>query len=338
VLVSLLLVCQAPAATIPSSGGAERKTALSTSTRRRAAVPVSACRHRTAQLAFDLAGEIHLIDVDGRNDHRLTEIGNHPAWSPNGTQIAFARGGDIYVVRADGSRLRRLTRDGNGSNPSWSPDGKQIYFSGYPGLFVVNSDGSGRRTLEPSSFPDAWSPDGRRFAVGSKTGIDLVRADGTDRRHLPSGDAQALTWLPGGRIIFETLRRDTATGIAVVDTDGRGLKQLTRGGYDPAPSPNGTQFAFSKPVAPNAEAESLYIANTDGGRPRLLTRSDLTIGSIAWSPGGKWIVFSRGPDVIKHPYDIWAIRPDGRRLHNITQRLPYPGDSAEDPTWKPCNG
>jgi Tol biopolymer transport system component len=300
-----------------------------------AAVPVPACRQRAVQLAFDFADGIHVIDVEGSIDRRLTKIGNHPAWSPDGTQIAFAWG-DIYVVRADGSRLRRLTRDGDAFNPSWSPNGKRIYFSGSPGLFVVNADGSGRRTLKPSNFPDAWSPDGRQFAVASKTGIDLVRADGSDRRHLPSGEAQTLTWLPGGRIIFETLRQGTATGIAVVNTDGKGLKQLTRQGYDPAPSPDGTQFAFSKPVAPNAESESLYIANIDGSRPRLLTRSDLTIGRIAWSPDGNWIVFSRGPDFRKHPYDIWAIRPDGRRLHNITQRLPYPGDSAEDPTWKPC--
>jgi hypothetical protein len=71
--------------------------------------------------------EIYVIDVDGRNQKRLTfnrwEWDKHPTWSPDGTQIAF-----------------------------WSNAG-----SGLRQLWIMNADGTGRRVLLSSPYND-WDP------------------------------------------------------------------------------------------------------------------------------------------------------------------------------------
>ena len=66
----------------------------------------------------NLAG-IYVMDADGGNIQRLTELGSQarsPAWSSDGAEIAFCsdqgRGAgewDIYVMDADGSNVRQLT-------------------------------------------------------------------------------------------------------------------------------------------------------------------------------------------------------------------------------------
>jgi Tol biopolymer transport system component len=75
--------------------------------------------------------EIYIMDIDGGNPHRLTQItfadDNFPSWSPDGRRIVFnsgsPRGGfDLYVIDADGTNLLRLTdHSGWEFEPAWQP-------------------------------------------------------------------------------------------------------------------------------------------------------------------------------------------------------------------------
>jgi TolB protein len=58
---------------------------------------------------------------------------------------------DVYVMRPDGSAVRRLTHN-IGQTPAWSPDGDHIVFSA-PGPFIMEPDGSDVRALPTPGVP-----------------------------------------------------------------------------------------------------------------------------------------------------------------------------------------
>jgi Tol biopolymer transport system component len=75
--------------------------------------------------------EIFMMNADGSQRRRLTDIPGHdhwpPTWSPDGTRIAFTSdgtkdNGEIYVMNSDGSGLTQLTDDpAYDSFPAWQP-------------------------------------------------------------------------------------------------------------------------------------------------------------------------------------------------------------------------
>jgi Tol biopolymer transport system component len=142
--------------------------------------------------------EIHVMDADGSNIRKLTDIGGvnwDPAWSPDGQMLVFSHLEDswsLYTVNADGSGLRSLDAAGSGWKPAWSPDGTQIAFAsdrtGNWNIYVMEADGSNPRRLTPGNdngFEPVWSPDGSRIAFASNrarvaTEVFVMNSDGTN--------------------------------------------------------------------------------------------------------------------------------------------------------------
>lgn len=91
--------------------------------------------------------QIHLIDIDGQNERRLTSDSGQrenyqPAWSPDGQQIAYVSrldtNANVYVMDVDGDTQIQVT-DYDGvlqtEYPIWSPDGRHIVYG------VFDADG-----------------------------------------------------------------------------------------------------------------------------------------------------------------------------------------------------
>ena len=246
-------------------------------------------------------------------------------------QLAFVRGNDIFAVNSDGTSEVRLVTGGHNEGPAWSPDGGQIAFAsdraGHWNVYTINADGSNlvRRTLStpPNSHASkpAWSPDGRRLAYhGLCDGDSCIRVTTLDddapslRLGQPRGYNTDPAWSPDGRsiaFVSDWSAFDFVFDIYVTNEDGSNIVQLTNSlgmwrdlhyYLHPTWSPDGRQIAFVYSTIVNTSDMRYRVAvmNADGtGLRDLAIVGDIPWvqiqdpGSIAWSPDGSRIAFSR---------------------------------------------
>ena len=160
----------------------------------------------------DDVGGIFVAGATGESVRRVTDIGFHPAWSPDGKQIAFAseeivdpasRTGDstLYVVPAAGGTPRKLV-EGDGAQPSWSPSGQRIVYwsntGGQRDIYTVAAGGGPRVAVTEDSAIDwspVWSPDGRFIYYSSDRGgaMNLWRIAVDPSSGQPQGAPEAVT-------------------------------------------------------------------------------------------------------------------------------------------------
>ncbi len=190
-------------------------------------------------------------------------------------------------------------------------------------LYTVRPNGSGLRAItlpgageDMDSLPD-WSPDGRRIAF---------------------------------RRFFHTSER---TDVLVVNRDGTGLRNLTRGlctgdclGDEEASwSPDGRQIAFIRAVGPlppdgPPPTVGVFVMDAGGSDARQLTQLQPGSGTEdhapAWSPDGRRIAFMRSNNT-KSPQDqsaIYTVNADGTGLR-LVRRMPREWPGAGAPDWSP---
>jgi TolB protein len=126
----------------------------------------------------DGSSQIHVKNIDGKNDYALTHDtweNALPVWSPDGRLIAFIseQSGDynifaLYVMRADGSGVKQLSKavySDVSTMYSWSPDGKQIAIGdiniGHITIITI-ANGESKELYYPKNgeaiYAPAWQP------------------------------------------------------------------------------------------------------------------------------------------------------------------------------------
>ncbi len=211
---------------------------------------------------------------------------------------------DIWSMRPDGGDARQLTRNTQPDfNPEYSPDGTRI-------VFFSQRDGGNDE-------------------------VYVMDADGTRQRRLtdhPASD-QNPTWSPDGNEILFDSNRTGHFELHVMQADGTGLRQITRGkGEDNMFadwSPDGKTIAHSANGLYRNWAWNVFLVEPAGGEPRQITPGS---GSCrpAWSPDGRLIAH-----VSRHRennHDIWLMDADGDDRHRLPVETP---GRDYDPAWSP---
>lgn len=137
-----------------------------------------------------------------------------------------------------------------------------------------------------------------------------------------------VTKVRNGLIAFTLRDRSGKLQIFTQKPDGTNLRQLTFAGDNGRPdwSPDGKRIAFT---CVNFGQRWVGVMNADGSNPRLLTEGS----DPDWSADGKQIAFSQpGPSIDNSmPMQIWAVRPDGGNLRQLTRSK----TTKAGPSWSP---
>lgn len=182
-------------------------------------------------------------------------------------------------------------------------------------LVPLLSAGPAQATFPGRNGVIAWThPTG----VTTDSEVFVVRPDGTGARPLTSNGQNDFfpAWSPNGRTV--AYESSSSTDVDIHLLDARGERNLTNdpGHADryPAWSPDGARLVFSR-QSPFTGLGPLFMIEADGTNAVRLTTSDSVNEDPAWSPDGSEIAFvsDRGGD-----RDIWAIRPDGTGLRQVT--------------------
>jgi TolB protein len=289
-------------------------------------------------------GAVFTVGVDGKHRKQITQptrgvVDDQPEWAPDGSLIAFTRCAagqtcHIFVVAPDGTGLTPVgpVCKGNNAqtcpddaNPSFSPDSQQLAFTQASGsvksdplveniiehsaITLMNRDGSGRRVVYQSASYSAdlnypvFSPDGKRLV--------FERANSSFSK-------------PAGK-----------KAVFVVGADGTNPHRLTpwseNDGDNPDWSPDGKWILFHSYIDDPSHQSQIFLIHPNGtGRKQLTHFSSGThVASSSFSPDGKWIAISKGPE--GENIDVYVMRLDGSHLHRVTSSNQW--ESAPD--WGP---
>ncbi len=274
---------------------------------------------------------------------------------------------DIIMTRADGSSPVNLTKTPAGQEmyPHASPDGQKICFVADEGagrtrkrnVYLMNADGTGRTLVAKDARQPCWSPEGRqllyakaeyqRFTYSSYATKEFVIYDTITRKNQahPNGSllhATYLCWAPGGKQILATVHGGMGYKHAnvAIEAGGKGVFQFKSvRGCRMDVSPDGKKILW------NANDRKIVTGDVD------LQASPPTIKNIRtvvscdkdhmvyhgdWSPSGKYIAFSHGPNGRQHVGHVargWHTCVADADETNVWVKITTSGDSNKEPDW-----
>ena len=191
------------------------------------------------RVAFNFAGNVDVMGVDGLNRTTLATGCGNARWSPDGARILASCSLNVTLIRVATGEATVVPNTSGTVYADWSADGTRIFITtsdaGRTAIAVINTDGTGRTVLfrHPSNYAlrhPRVSPDGSLvlwLGVGSAT--------------------------PGGANIWETW---------AMRTDGSDA-HLVWNGFDPAWAPDGAHILFRSTVEP----QIVGLIHPDGTGP-----------------------------------------------------------------------
>jgi dipeptidyl aminopeptidase/acylaminoacyl peptidase len=224
-------------------------------------------------------------------------------------------GSDIWLVPAAG-KARKFTNTGKDSGPVWSPDGRSMLFSSKRGLtkdekgselYSIAADGGEARLVakrkEGIEYYE-WSANSRTVYFLSP----VVEAEKTDVRVV----RRLEVWSNGRGFVYNLRRHIFRTGGSAAPA------QVTSGEFDVtgfALSHSGKKLAYAartnelKPFI-----QDIFVKDLPSGRTVKITRGNMGLESLAWSPDDGAIAFSGSsfPRGFASHDRLWVVGADGK--------------------------
>ena len=297
-------------------------------------------------------GGIFVMGRTGEAIKRVTHVGFHPAWSPDGTQLAFTTENvELYPQNATGrsglwianvttGEIRRLY-EGDAVLASWSPHNQRIAYThrlGNPtqsAIWTIPVRGGTSKPVmseKTTNWNPVWSPDGKYlyFSSDRRGSMNLWRVPIGEASGETRGEPEAIT-TPAPYLAHPSLSADgkhvafasalVTANIQRLTLDPSGVVNgepawVTTGSLrwsNPAPSPGGNWIAVYSLVQPEGH---LYLVHPDGTAMRQLTSDSAIDRMPRWSPDGNWVGFFSDRN---GRLELWKIRPDGSDLQQLTE-------------------
>ncbi len=309
---------------------------------------------------------IYVMEETGENLRRVSDLGFHPAWSPDGRKLVVSDSAaslhtvhtlpnsSLLIIDLASGDKRKIDTGGDAIMPSWSPNGNRIAFwsvsdGKLPHIATVPADGGQRVTVADGEFSNwnpVWSPDGKFIYFASDRGgnMNLWRVPVDERTGLQSGEPESImtpsryprhiSISRDGRTIAY-VRYESQSNIQSLAFDPKTLKAgsevtwVTRGDKEissPALSPRGDEFVARQP---SRSQEDLVIFDRNGQNWRNLMNDQFRERAPIWSPDGSRVVFQSNRT---GRFQIWSIRPDGSDPKPLTFTT---GNGATEPVFSP---
>ena len=261
----------------------------------------------------------------------------------------------LFILTCGEPGLTTVLSDSHYENayPYWSPDEKKIVFQsnmkGNRDIFVMNADGSSITQLTTSNGMDmmpAWSPDGTRIAfvtnrderskvqdLEGNTEVYIMNADGSDQRNISNHPGRDIhpNWSPDSRyLIFNSTRANTARvmkhefedfDLYEADVVTGSIRRITNNLLTDTYasfSPDGKKIASRRVI--DQENSEVFVMNRDGSNGINITSNDAFDAWPAWSPDGKYLLFSSDRS---GSINLYRMKPDGTEVTNLTNNAFY---------------
>ncbi len=297
---------------------------------------------------------------------------------------------ELFTRNADGSDERNLTNTPgvNELYPQVSPDGERICFLVDTGmgrdtvrsLWLMNSDGTGRKKISDYARQPCWTADSNRllwlpqeykkWSVTDYFSKGLMYYDLRSGKSTPHPNSAKMhhlynpTFSANGRWIVSTVHAGMGFkhAILLIEADGNKIINLGISGCRPCLSPVGNHIAWGSGDHTIEVAE----IDLDSDHPKVGKRSVIIrdkvnkIYHVDWSPGGKFVSFSRGPKgkgdlskpgtyqsareivgVFADKWDIYAVSTSGKKEVDLQEagsaadflQLSKDGRSNKESDW-----